>query len=243
MASSDIVKWSGYDIEDAEHEKQQIDSESGSMFVPEVGINKVRFIPAMPGKKVFRIIHQHYLNVPGETKPVVFACPRMAEKKKCPACDVGFALRSSGNPADRERASDFLPTRRVFSNVIDRKNPEAGPRVYAFGKTVHEALIAIRRDEDAGGDFTHPEQGFDIVIERTGTGKTDTKYMVRASRKVTALGDMEWISMQHDLDRYAQLPSLEEIKEKLVTAKVDVAAAAKDVTPARRASVEDEDDE
>jgi hypothetical protein len=231
---TDLVKYGSYSLESADEEQKDLDSSKGADFMKlSVGRNVVRFLPPKPGvTKPFRVIHQHYLRPPGSSGPVVLTCPRMEARKHCPICEEADRYKRSGNPADRDRAYELFPSRRVFANVIDRKDPEAGPKVLAFGKTVHEALIAIRKDDDAGGDFTNPNDGFDIIIEREGTGATDTKYKVLPSRKQSPLGDLDWIEKQHDLERMAQIRSAEEIA-KILSGEGDDAGRKppKDVTP------------
>jgi hypothetical protein len=213
---SNLVKYGSYDMEAAESEQGESERAGGGadFLKLEPGRTVVRILPPPVGRKSpFRVIYQHYYRPPAATGPVVFACPRMETKgqKVCPVCQEGERYKRSGNPADREKAFELFPTRRVFCNAVDRKNPDAGPRVLVFGKMIHEALIALRRDEDAGGDFTHPLYGFDIVIEREGTGKQDTKYRVLPARKQTPLGNEAWLDQQHDLERFAVVRGTEEL--------------------------------
>ena len=79
---------------------------------------------------------------------------------------------------------------------------DAGTQVFAFGKMIYEQLRSIRNDPDSGGDFTHPETGFDIIIERTGSGKFDTAYDVRAARHETKLENMNWLDCRNNLERF-----------------------------------------
>lgn len=210
-----LVKYGEWSADEAEKEKEDLaKSGTGAEFMKlAVGRNVVRVLPPALGKKTpFKVFYQHFINVPGQTNAVSFACPRMEAKRYCPACEKADALRATGNPADYDLAGQLFAKRRVFVNVIDRKNPESGPKILAFGKTVHEQMLALRTDEDAGGDYTHPANGFDLVIEREGTGKNDTSYKVFPARKQSALGNDEWIMMQHNLDAYARVPSQEELE-------------------------------
>lgn len=213
---SNLVKHGSYEMEEAEKEEAELGKGKTEFLKLEQGRNVIRFLPPAAGKKSpFRVIYQHYVDVPGATGPVVFTCPRMESKQQCPSCAQADKFRKSGNPVDRERAFEMLPSRRVMANVIDRKDPEAGPKVLGFGKKIHEALIALRKDADAGGDFTDPMNGFDIIIERTGAGRTDTKYAVLGARKLSPLGNDEWIEQQHDLDAFARVRALDEIEAAL----------------------------
>jgi hypothetical protein len=111
------------------------------------------------------------------------------------------------------------PKKRVFINVVDRAAPEDGPKVLAIPKQVADALTALRKDEDVGGDFTHPEDGFDITITKPKTFKGGKKYTVMPARGNSPLApDTEtmntWISEQPSHSRYSTVETTEMIREK-----------------------------
>jgi len=220
---SNLQKWGTYELDTANQEALDLAHESGSasFMKLKVGKNIIRILPPLPEKKSpFFVTYQHYIRTPNDDKPFAFSCPRLVLQIRCPACDEWQRLRKSSNRKDQERSKEFFPKRRVFCNVINRAEPETGPMVLAFGKTIHEELIALRQDEDAGGDFTHPINGIDVVIERTGVGKFDTDYAVRLARRSTPISDdasvMDaWREAMHDLESFAKLPSDEEIKARL----------------------------
>lgn len=219
---SDMVKYGSWSVESATKAFKDLDkkdTQQALFYKLDVGQNVVRFLPPTPEmSSPFLISHQHYLRVPGADRPVVFACPMKLAGRYCPACAYAQKLQSSGNQADRKQAWEFMPRMRVFANVIDREDEASGPKVLGFGKMIYESLIKLRMDEYTGGDYTHPETGFDIVIERTGMGKNDTSYAVRAARNSSPLGDMRWIETQHDLNRFATPPTEEELKEMIAQA-------------------------
>ena len=193
-----------------------------NFFKMEAGKSRIRVLPPLLGKVALKVVSQHFVDVPGATRPIVFACPRILSqgKQRCIVCEKAQKLERSGSPADRDRANDLFPRRRVFANIIDRSRPDDGPLVYEFGKTVHEALAGLRNDQDAGGDFTNPYKGFDVIIERKGTGRMDTKYTVRAARQSTVLSEdseqmNDWIKNQADLDTQARLLSDDDIRRRL----------------------------
>jgi hypothetical protein len=204
-----MVKWGSYEIDAAKEEQEALDQSGGSSFFKlKPGRNVVRFLPPKVGQRTpFVMVHQHYVQLPGQTNPASFNCPRVMAKRSCAICARVDELRATGNPADYDMAGQLFPKLRIFANIIDRSNPEQGPQVLAFGKQIHDALVKLRTDEDAGGDYTHPQEGFDIIITRTGTGKNDTKYTVNPARASSDLGDYEWIAIQPDLRRFANVPS------------------------------------
>ncbi len=107
---------------------------------------------------------------------------------------------------------------RIYCNVIDRALPEAGPRILTFGKTIWKALKQIMEDD---GDYTNPtDTGFDIIINREGTGKNDTEYSVKSHRESTPLHPdpaiaHDWITNQRDLDAYTVLLEPEDLLKQL----------------------------
>lgn len=217
-----LADYEGIDLEDMEDiDKEYAESSSKEFVKLEAGENVVRFLPAPLGKgkkgtKPWKKIHEHYIDIKkgGEDKTVRFVCPRRMTKGKerCPACDMADRL-SKGNAADKEHARDFTATLRIYANVVVRGQEEAGPKVLAFGKSIHDQLKKIASSR-RGGDFMVPtEKGFDIIIDRTGTGRK-TKYDVSIDRDFTPLSEdeeeaIEWIENQWPLEEYATLDEYE----------------------------------
>lgn len=212
-----IEKYGKWDASAVVEEQKFLDEGDGGEFMKlAVGRNVVRFLPPPPGaRSPFLVVYQHYVEVPGVQKPVVFACPRVMLKKPCPACQKAAELRRTGNPADYDFAAKLMPRRRVFAEVINRAEPERGVQVLAFGKLIHEELRKLRDENEGGGDYTDPVNGFDIIIHRTGTGKNDTEYSVKAVRTNSPLGNDEWLEMRPGLDRFGVVKSAEQIMELL----------------------------
>jgi len=215
---SNLVKWGGYDEETAEAEKKDLDKSNAAFMKLKVGRNVVRFLPPILGQgygekknSPFRVVWTHYIRMPGKKDPISFACPNREAREMCPACMYAEQKKATGNQADSDAAYELFPKRRVYAVVINREEPEKGPQVLGFGKVVHEALVKIRKDADAGGDFTNPETGFDIIIERQGTGVKDTEYTVMPARKQSKLGNNDWIEVQPDLNGFGKVKSADEI--------------------------------
>lgn len=211
-----LVQYGSYTLDAAEQEEQDLAASGGGAEFMKLkeGKNLVRFMPPALGVETpFQVVSQHYIKNP-TGNAVVFACPRVMQKRFCPACQKANQFKATGNSADKKAAMELFPRRRIFANVIDRTDQEAGPKILAFGKTIQESLVKIRKNEDIGGDFTCPKEGFDIQIERSGQG-LNTSYHVLPARRESPLGNMEWIAMQHDLSRYAIVPDDEDLGEML----------------------------
>lgn len=247
---SNLVQYGSYDVETAEEELEQSKRAGGTDFMKlKEGDNIVRFLPRLSGwRSNFVVIYEHFLDLPGGGR-VRFACPRAMSKpsKPCPICVKADKLKATGNQADFNKAKELFASRRIYANVIDRSDPEAGPKVLTFGKGIHEDLAALRKNPDWGGDFTHPETGFDIRINRVGSKKHDTEYTV-TPRKPSPLGNMEWIGQQRNLEQYALVLTPEEMRAKIAEATGDEARATKppkdvgpvvDAAPPRKPTVAD----
>ncbi len=213
-----MVKYGSYDLGEAEREEEEMGKGDKSYMKLGVGDNRARFLPPPPGvKSPFRIVHEHGINLP-DGNFVSFACPRRMAKKACIVCTKADQLKGSGNPADYDRAKELFPRKRVYANVVDRNDEGAGVKLLAFGKTIHDDLVSIRKDQDFGGDFTHPETGFDIKIMRKGTTRKDTEYKCKPTRQ-SPLGNMDWLDQQHDLSVFARVLTEEQIRERLGATK------------------------
>lgn len=209
---SNITKWGTFDLNAAKKEAEELAaSGTSAFFKPKAGENTLRFLPPLAGRSSpFILVHQHFVKMPGMTKSASFNCPRVMGKRFCPVCAYAEKLRSTGNPADYETAGDFVAKLRVFALIIDRDAPDLGPQVFAYGKKIHEALLQIRESK-AGGDFTNPVNGFDIIVHKTGSGKEGTEYRVLAARESTPIGDVAGLDAIPDIQRYGKVPTDDEL--------------------------------
>jgi len=207
--TSALTKYSSFTDADLDAADQKVDALAGHAFLTlDVGETVVRVLPApIGGWPTFRVTAMHYMDaMPGSDKKIVFACPRVELKQPCPACAFAERLGASRNPMDKDRAKRASAGLRVYANVVNRANPDAGPRVLAVGLQIWRQIKAIRKNPRLGGDFTSPgADGFDLIITREGSGKNDTKYTVFADRNNSALAASESeaaaiLQSQHNLD-------------------------------------------
>jgi hypothetical protein len=181
---------------------------------PLVGMNLATMRDGTQRELPYVKSYQHYFEIPGQQSSLKFNCARLMNRELCPVCVRMDELSRTGNPSDRGIASKLYPRMRVYYNVIQRSDEEYGPKILAAGKMVHQGILNLF-DPVKGGDMTDPENGFDIIVTRVGTGEKDTKYTVSPSRQNTSLGNYEWAAMQHDLTRLAALTDGGEIADKL----------------------------
>jgi hypothetical protein len=212
QGSTSLVEYGTWSPEAMEEESKAIDTKSDFWKVP-VGKTVARFMPPLLGWKTnkgspFSVQHQHFIHMPGIEQVIIFNCPKMHENKFCGGCQRADKLETSGAALDMKMAKKLRPQKRVLANVIidHRTNPRLV--IWAFGKTVYDQLKSIRGDDENGGDFLDPSaRGFDIVVERKGTGQFDTEYTLTASRNRSPLKDMEWIGMQKDPSQFVHIPT------------------------------------
>lgn len=196
---------------------------SGKMLgkLPE-GKTVLRMLPPRKGQKLpWRVVYEHFVDIPGAGN-VRFVCPRLEAKLPCPVCTKAKQMQASSNSVDQKRGEKLMPQRNLFANVINRRAPEEGVRIFKFGKKIQEQLLEIRDpDEGLGINFTHPVAGRDLWIIRKGTGQFDTEYKVNVDPAgdsplaADAAAMAELLQQMHNLDALAQVPTSEEIQELL----------------------------
>jgi hypothetical protein len=254
---SNLAKYGSFSLEQAAHEAEESEraSTGADFFKVPTGECVIRILPPRIGKtSPFRVVYQHFIEVPGASSNVNFTCPRMQAKtdrvpaRYCPACAKADELRERGSPTAYDLAGTFLPRRRIFANIIFRGDPERGVLIFPFGKQIHDQLLALRGNKDAGGDFCDPtENGFDIVLNRTGTG-LKTEYKVFPARKLSPLAEdsetaSAWLESMHDLDRYARIPTDEELRALTTQVGATTGASGQAAPTGRKKTAADSIDE
>ena len=145
------------------------------------GGGDIRRVKLAPGVTVLRIVEDNYEKVwvhhfkgvddEGKEKNRRTVC---LGKGKCPVCDEGHKAKP-----------------RYYFNVVDMKERKKNEgkfqvRLLECGKMVFDGISALALDEEYGD----PTQ-YNVKIERKGEGKMDTKYSVRAGRKIFSLKERD----------------------------------------------------
>lgn len=218
---TELQKYEKWDPAAIEAERKAIDNAS-PFFKLKQGRTAMRILPPRPGaKSPFQKVYQHYVEMPGMSSAASFACPRLnGARRPCPVCQMADQLRASGNPADAEVGNKLRASKRIYANAIIRDEEERGPVIFPFGKMIYEGLMDLAYDPD-WGDFSDPgPDGYDVTISRKGMGMTDTRYKVVGSRNTSPLSPdadqmAAWLDSSHDLTRFAEVPTEEELAAKL----------------------------
>ena len=199
---------------------------TGSFWKPKDGANIIRILPRAGTKKFYVKTFWHY-NI-GQDRKQAYACPDMIESKPCPICEKSKELYESKNPEDKKLAKDIFRRERYFFCVIDRKNPDAGPQIYGCGPKAFAKIFRWRWDEDGeGGDFTDLNNGFDIVLDKAGTGRL-ISYNASPSRKKSSPMDASILENLPDLGQIAVIFAYEDLQRALAGENIKTANREKE---------------
>lgn len=203
------------------------------------GENRIRICPPWTeegpnGGLPFREVYQHWGVGEGgyvEEGGRMFTCPVKTPSGPggtCEVCDLVAQLRASGSPADNEIAKQLYAKRRLYSNIIDLKDPvytqadmdsweenarggdechfEVGDtkvQVYSYGTTIYRQLLDFLQDEIDLTDFSEPTE---LKLVREGKG-LNTSYRLRIntrSKPFEVVGDLS--ELMYDLDEITPFP-------------------------------------
>ena len=154
----------------------------GGMIYPKEGTMRVRLMNQGPDKELGLEVIQFYLGpkTGGVISPATFDEP-------CPFMEKYQELKNSKDEVDQELAKNLTPRRRYIIGGTcykDEKGKEIDPdrvcKPILVPRSVYQDIIDLYLDEDDWGDMTDPEEGYDIKISRSGSGKMDTTYSVTA---------------------------------------------------------------
>lgn len=84
-------------------------------------------------------------------------------------------LRKSGNSDNIKLAKQLEAKQRIFAQVVVRGKENEGPKLWEFGKTVFQDLLAIMADPDYG-DITDIDNGMDIKVKVISAEASGKKY-------------------------------------------------------------------
>lgn len=198
-----------------QRKKKLAEKGTGNGFVfPKNGTTRVRLLSPGPTEELGCEVVRFYFGGHSVYSPATFDEP-------CPIMEKYQELKSSKNEDDKILAKKLVPGRRyVLAALVyaDEKGKELDydgkPRCVLVPASVYQDIIELYLDEDEAGDMTDPVNGYDIKIDRTGTGQFDTSYSVRnckptkVDKKLLQTVDLE--SMVR-----SQIKSYEELEEEL----------------------------
>jgi len=180
---------------------------------PKVGKNYVRILPNWkdPNNVFYKRVYVHW-NV-GENNRKVVCRKTLGEDELCPICDFVSELLQSSDSDDVKYGQAMGQTERFAMNILDGYDLERGVQVFECGRGLFQSILWMFTDGDYG-DLDDWKTGRYIVIERVGTGMTDTRYNCMPSGKETPIDPKEFQPRLWDLDEvYAPAELLEEEDE------------------------------
>lgn len=212
----ELIKQKLNDYQNKNVKKEKVDY-TKIMWKPKAGRYQIRIVPSKFDKSnPFREVYYHY----GISKFPMLALNNWDEKD--PIIEFVNKLRKSSEKEDWVMAGKLSPKIRIFANVIVRGEEEKGVRLWEFGKTMHQMLLASADDPDYG-DYTDVVEGRDItvdVVDDVVGGRKATKSTIRIKPKSSPLTEDKallesWLNNQTDILAVNRKYSFDEIKKAL----------------------------
>lgn len=211
---SGLADFEDFDLEELAGHAEKMKHAGNKFMKLAEGKTQMRFLPGKPGQKgIFPWYEHFYVNDKGQK--VNHVCPLKSGGNRCAVCERETAMKAKAkNRVDQEKAREYEANGRFHANVVDRADPEKGVQILSFGIGIMNDLLAIAKDEAAGGKFWDPTNGFDIIVDRVGKD-INTKYKVLPARNTTPLSkDAElaatWMEQRFDLTILKEVPSYED---------------------------------
>lgn len=122
-------------------------------------------------------------------------------RDSCFLCRLGKRL-GRGDEDEQAEAEDIGARPRFLISIVDYSDPESGVQVWPCPVTVFRQLKKFRLNEDEYGDMTDLANGYDIIVERSGSG-INTKYDATPARKNSVFPTKELLD--HRVESVAEL--------------------------------------
>ena len=153
---------------------------------PTVGKQQIRIVPSTyDSSNPFTELKFYY----GITNKVMISPANFGEKD--PIALFAAKLREEYTKENYVLAKKLDAKTRIFAPVVVRGEEDKGVRLWQFGKTVYEELLALAVDEEIG-DYTDIVNGRDLTVETVGPESTGTPYnksSVRVRLKTSPLSE------------------------------------------------------
>lgn len=165
--------------------KKALESKGGGsgLVFPKEGVLRIRLkSPGDDQELGYEVVQFYIPGVGGFISPATFDEP-------CPFMEKYQELKNSKDDDDKELAKTLVPRRRFIiggiifkddkGNEVDYEGQDKGVLIAG---SIYQDIIDLYLDEDEAGDMTDPINGYDIKITRSGSGRFDTTYSVRACK-------------------------------------------------------------
>ncbi len=141
---------------------------------PPEGESRIRVMPPWGADiEEFWFATATHFNVGPDERAV--ACPDLSGvADSCYICRLVKRL-SRGDEDERAEANAMNARPRYLLSIVNLGSPQDGVQVWPAPKTIFRQLKKFWLNEEDYGDFTSFKDGFDILVEKTGTG-LNTRY-------------------------------------------------------------------
>jgi hypothetical protein len=155
----------------------------------------------------------------------------------CPAYELYEKLKN-GSEQDKEDAKKIVPKTKFFMAVAKYEDTKGAKldekdsgKLVLLTNGLAQDIIDLFLDEDEWGDPTDLDNGYDLKIQRNGTGMTDTEYSVNPTQK----RPLKAKDFRKTFDLEAMVreatPSFEEIEQKVAEFMGDAGDEDEDDAP------------
>jgi len=175
-------------------------------FRPKQGDNLIRFLPGTweDHDHYGYTIWMHKFVGPDNSN---YLCPRKMLGKHCPIC---VAAKEAADAGEKEEAKSLSAAEMMVYWVINRDDEAEQPLLFTMSWIADRDVIALCVNKRSGKVLLidHPDEGFDLVIKRTGQG-IKTRYLYSIDREPSSISDD--IDKQDEILEYImqnQLPDI-----------------------------------
>lgn len=154
---------------------------------PKAGRNRYRILPGWDANDpaFFHDFGQHFIKDSSGQVKAVYVCVDKTYGRPCDICSaVEAAIRATQDDATVNMLKEAKSGGRVLLNVLELDGPTpTEPQILEVAPSVFNGRKGVGGIVQLFDDYPtllDPQNGFDIVITKTGTGKNDTAYSVIA---------------------------------------------------------------
>lgn len=116
-----------------------------------------------------------------------YVCPNKMRGKACCICDEAKQLKADG---EEDEAKKIGFQKRVWVWVIDRDDKSEQPQVWDMSWSQDRDISEQSRYKNGKILLIdHPDEGFDVIVKKTGSGKTNTKYHFNIERDSSPISE------------------------------------------------------
>lgn len=235
---------------------KKVDSEI-EFFSPQEGKNRINIIPYVIKTKNHPLVKKGEMEVgdkdyvmdifvhrgvgPSEASVI---CLKQNYGKPCPICEQADQLKKAGK---EKEAGELKPSRRVFYNVEDCKNPGSIKIFEASHYLFEKELIDEARDDEEGGfiDFADEETGKEIKFRCSKTTKGNISFNEFKSFSFEDRDESlseELVESAISFDEIMNVPTYEE-SEKILFGDDEDDSDEEDEKPSKKSKRQDDDEE